>query len=131
MIELKNNKLYIQGKPVRNFRYMTNPYLLIKFLLEKQAVTRQELREFCYENDIPLSHFDVLISALNKEVKKKFKKPLIKLKGNKFSRVYYLNPAFTEDNRVLVQLYIPAEILKKYESELKNYIIKDSDEKSI
>jgi len=131
MIEFKNNVLYVKGEPLKNFKYMSNPALLAEFIVNKKAFTREELREFCYENEIPLNHFDVFMSSLNKEVKKKFKKPLILYKGNKFNRVYYINPAFDKENKKLIQLYIPAKEFEKYKNELQKYIVKDSNEKSV
>jgi len=122
MVTLKNNELLVNGKKIKSYRPFSNPFTIVKWLIERKKFYKREAEIFCSEEEIGIASFEVEISSLNRVVKEKLGEPLF-LRHNKYNPLYCLNPVFDDDNELMV-VYVP----RKKAKELRRYQIKEYDE---
>jgi tyrosyl-tRNA synthetase len=125
-IEFFNNSIYINGEQLVSFREHSDGYEIWKWVFKKKKFTRDEMREFCYENDIKENLFDIYISFVNKKAQKKIGEKIVLSNKSKINKMYWINQNLTGE--ILVVLKLPKEVWAKYEKQLKSSQINKGDD---
>ena len=117
MFVFNNNSIIVDGVQIRIYHSYSNSYMVGKFIVDRVFFNREDLKEYCFENDIPINSAEVEISKINKASKEKLGKPFV-VTVFKYPTRYQINPCFISNKILYKELAIPQdlwdELEKKY-----------------
>ena len=120
-MNLTDYELIINNKIVKRYRKFSDARMIIEFIIKKKVFARDELQDYCFDQEIPENTMDVEIHSLNRACKKLFNEKFLLTIENKPTK-YQINPIFI-DNKVYKQLLIPEEKYKELKKLLEEYEI--------
>jgi len=123
MVELKNNKLIVNGIEIKGYREGSHAKKIVQFLISNKAFTREYAMSWCAYEEIPETSFNAELSMVNKVTEQKLGFPLFVSTGIR-NPEYRLHEKFN-DGAIMVKLYIPLTEWVKFEDELEKYRIKE------
>jgi len=123
MVELKNNKLIVNGVEVKGYREGSFAKKIIQFLISNKAFTREYAMSWCAYEEIPETSFNAELSMINKATEEKLGFPLFVATGDR-NPEYRLHEKFN-DGSAMIKLYMPLTEWVKFEDKLEKYRIKE------